>query len=101
MNNAHKIHADYDKPWCWQYEIRLRNLEDDKFWSMLSDEEIANLKPTDFDMYHTDNENEHKEMGEFIKRHEWLGTLPLYPSHYFACRCYYYESAKFFFKIAW
>ena len=86
MNNAHKIHSDYNKPHCWQYDIRLKNFEDDKFWSMLSDEEIANLKSTDFDMYHTDNENEHKEMGEFIKRHEWLGTLPLYPTDWFACR---------------
>lgn len=29
--NELKIHSDYDKPWCWQYDIRLRNLEEDKF----------------------------------------------------------------------
>lgn len=84
--NAHKIHADYDKPHCWQYDIRVKNLEDDKFWSMLSDEEIANLKPTDFDMYLSTDENEHKEMTEFIKRHEWLGTISIYTTHWFACR---------------
>lgn len=86
MNNAHKIHADYDKPWCWQYDIRLKNLEQDKFWSMLSDEEIDSLKPTDFDMYLSTDENEHKEMTEFIKRHEWLGTVGLYVTHWFTCR---------------
>jgi hypothetical protein len=86
MQNTHKIHADYNKPWCWQYEIRLRNLEEDKFWSMLSDEEIENLKPTDFDMYLSTDENEHQEMIEFIKRHEWLGTISQFTTHYFACR---------------
>lgn len=86
MANAHKIHADYDKPYCWQYHIRLQNLEEDKFWSMLPDEEIDSLKPTDFDMYYSDNKDEHKEMTEFIKRHEWLGTISLYTTHWFACR---------------
>ena len=84
--NELKIHSDYDKPWCWQYDIRLRNLEEDKFWSMLSDEEIANLKPTDFNMYLSKDENEHKEMTKFIERHEWLGTISLYTTHWFACR---------------
>ena len=84
--NELKIHSDYDKPWCWQYDIRLRNLEEDKFWSMLSDDEIADLKPTDFDMYLSTDENEHKEMTKFIERHEWLGTISLYTTHWFACR---------------
>lgn len=84
--NKLKIHLDYDKSWCWQYDIRLRNLEEDKFWSMLSDEEIADLKPTDFDMYLSTDENEHKEMTKFIERHEWLGTISLYTTHWFACR---------------
>lgn len=84
--NELKIHSDYNKPWCWQYDIRLRNLEEDKFWSMLSDDEIADLKPTDFDMYLSTDENEHKEMTKFIKRHEWLGTISLYITHWFACR---------------
>ena len=86
MNNAHRIHADYDKPWCWQYNIRLENLEEDKFWSMLSDEEIQNLTPNDFDMYLSTDENEHKEMTKFIERHEWLGDISLYTTHWFACR---------------
>jgi hypothetical protein len=84
--NELKIHSDYDKPWCWQYDIRLRNLEEDKFWSMLSDDEIADLKPTDFDMYLSTDENEHNEMTKFIERHEWLGTISLYTTHWFACR---------------
>ena len=86
MYNAHRIHADYDKPWCWQYNIRLENLEEDKFWSMLSDEEIQNLTPNDFDMYLSTDENEHKEMTKFIERHEWLGDISLYTTHWFACR---------------
>lgn len=81
-----KIHSDYDKEWCWQYDIRKKNLEEDKLKSMLSDEEIENLKPTDFIMYHSENEFEHKEMTEFIKRHEWLGTISLYTTDWFACR---------------
>ena len=44
MNNAHKIHSDYDKPYCWQYYIRLQNLEEDTFWSMLSDEEMMEIE---------------------------------------------------------
>lgn len=44
MDNPHKIHSDYDKPWCWQYDIRLKNFEEDNFWSMLTDKKIGNSK---------------------------------------------------------
>jgi len=80
---------EYEKNHCWQYEIRQRNSEDDIRMSFgLFPEPTENLKPSDFEMSVVDKESKYEfnEISEFIKRHEWLGKMSLYPTHVFAAR---------------
>lgn len=41
---------EYDKEHCWQYDIRLKNLEEDIKLSGLPEDEIKNLKASDFEL---------------------------------------------------
>ena len=86
----------YDKPHCWQYDIRLNNLDDDIARSGLSKEIISNIKIEDFTFHVVNKKNplELKEVKDFIERHEWLGTMSLYPSHIFTAR-YKQDKSKF------
>lgn len=76
----------YGEDHCWQYDIRLRNLEDDLIEADLTMEEMQALKVADFDFYVVTDAEERMECIEFIKRHEWLGTLSQYTTQWFAAR---------------
>lgn len=80
-----KRYSHYDKDHCWQYDIRLNNLQEDIKDSELTIDEIAKLSVKDFEFVYVTDKIKQKEMTEFIKRHEWLGTLSLYTTHWFAC----------------
>jgi len=80
---------NYDKDHCWQYEIRLRNMEQDRVDSGLSDLEIESLVTSDFDFMNITDKPERKLMKEFIERHEWLGNISQFPTHWFGA---YYKS---------
>jgi len=77
---------EYDQDHCWQYDIRVRNLEDDLIEADMTKEEMQALKVSDFDFYIVTDVDERMECVEFIKRHEWLGTLSQYTTHWFAAR---------------
>ena len=47
------------------------------------------LKVSDFKFKHIDDKDERYKMKKFIERHEWLGNLSQYTTHWFAC--YYNE----------
>lgn len=77
----------YDKSHCWQYQMRIDNLEED----------VSNLPPgldytqltiKDFTFRQITSKQDKEEAVAFIKRHEWLGTITQYTTHYFGC---YYE----------
>jgi hypothetical protein len=73
----------YDKPWCYQYDrkLQLYNVEKERLgWT---DEEIANINLNDFVFEYVDSKKDKKEVGEFVKKFEWLGTIPNYPTHWF------------------
>jgi len=75
----------YDKKHCWQYDIRLSNIEQDLIDSNLTLEETSKLKVSDFLFKQVDDKNERDEVKKFIYRHEWLGSLSQYTTHWFAC----------------
>lgn len=77
---------EYDKPWCYQYQRRLDTLEEDKKRYGWTDDDLANISLDDFIFENVTSEEVKKECKEFIERYEWLGTLSLYNSHYFAAR---------------
>jgi len=73
----------YNKEHCWQYDIRLENKKDDIKESGLTDKEIKNIKISDFIFEFVEDKVKRKEMKKFIERHEWLGTLSQYTTHWF------------------
>jgi len=76
---------EYNKDHCWQYDIRLKNIEEDLKLSNLTELEIKSLEVKDFAFSYVDKTNidQCKKIKEFIERHEWLGKLGLYPTHRF------------------
>ncbi len=74
---------EYSEDHCWQYDIRLNNLEQDIEESGLTEEEVNNLSVNDFIFVEVTDKEEQKKMAEFIKRHEWLGNLTQYTTHWF------------------
>ena len=75
--------ASYDKDHCWQYDMRLNNLEDDIVRSGVSRETLTNLRVEDFTFRPLTLPEERKQATEFITRHEWLGNLSQYTTHWF------------------
>jgi len=82
MNNF----KTYNKEQCWQYNIRLENLKDDLQKANLTKEITDNLKISDFTFHKEEKNIIFNEVKEFIEKHEWLGRLSLYPTHFFTAR---------------
>lgn len=78
-------YEEYDKDHCWQYDIRLRNRQKDLEQANLTEEEVSQLTVADFVMKNVLDEQERGQMKQFIERHEWLGNLSQYTTHWFAC----------------
>ena len=72
----------YNKDHCWQYDIRLNNLNDDL--KLLPDGiDYLKLSVRDFVFRNIDNAADKQEAVAFIRRHEWLGDIALNTTHYF------------------
>lgn len=77
---------EYDKEHCWQYDIRLNNIDSDIKASGISKKELNNINIKDFEFKAHDlsiDKSIYKEAKEFIQRHEWLGKMSLYPTYIF------------------
>jgi len=76
---------NYTESHCWQYDIRLRNLKADLQEANFTEEYVKTLKVSDFDFCQVIDKTEQKKLKQFIERHEWLGNLSQYTTHWFAC----------------
>jgi len=76
----------YNKNHCWQYDIRLKNRQDDLNQHNLTEEDVNSLRIMDFDMKFEDKKIVWNEVKYFIEKHEWLGKMGLYPTHIFTAR---------------
>ncbi len=74
---------DYTETHCWQYDIRLNNKKDDLLDAGLTEEQTKCLKVSDFEFKVIEDKKERQETIKFIKRHEWLGSLSQYTTHWF------------------
>tara|TARA_Y100000310_G_scaffold274171_1_gene289966 strand:- start:523 stop:1464 length:942 start_codon:yes stop_codon:yes gene_type:complete len=74
---------DYDREHCWQYDMRLGNLKEDLQACNISPEEMENIQVSDFQFKLIEDKAERQELTAFIKRHEWLGTLSQFTTHWF------------------
>ena len=77
--------ASYQKNHCYQYDVRLKNFEQDLREANLTENEIKDLKVSDFKFEFIQKENKLRchEITKFIERHEWLGKMPNRPTHRF------------------
>jgi len=76
---------NYDKDQCWQYDIRVKNLDKDLKESDFTKEYVETLRVSDFEFVNVEDKKERQELKRFIERHEWLGNLSQYTTHWFAC----------------
>lgn len=79
---------NYQKNHCWQYQIRLDNYEADLLEAGLTLQDADSLRIDDFNFSFVSKSEKTKckEISNFIKRHEWLGKMSLYPTHFFEAR---------------
>ena len=78
--------AEYDKPWCYQYQKRLDTLQEDMDKYGWTEEYVAGISLDDFEFSFIESKEEKDEATEFIKRYEWLGTVGSFPTHWFSAR---------------
>tara|TARA_R110000737_G_scaffold328020_1_gene342543 strand:+ start:54 stop:1010 length:957 start_codon:yes stop_codon:yes gene_type:complete len=80
--------ASYNKEHCWQYDIRLKNTEEDVKSLGFTQEQINALSVKDFFIETIESGDKKKctEVKNFIERHEWLGKMPNRPTHRFVAR---------------
>lgn len=76
----------YNSSQCWQYNIRLKNLESDLKECNLLESDINKLKVSDFELNFEEKSKVYNEVKNFIEKHEWLGKMSLYPTHIFTAR---------------
>lgn len=73
----------YDKAHCWQYEMRMQNLADDLRAAQLTADQVARLTVNDFRFKPLVSDWDRAAATQFIRRHEWLGNLSQYTTHWF------------------
>lgn len=73
----------YEEEHCWQYDIRLNNQKMDLIECGLNENEVSNLRTSDFEFRFVTSKTERKKLTEFIKKHEWLGNLSQFTTHWF------------------
>lgn len=74
---------NYDKDHCWQYDIRLNNLEEDLVEFGLTKEITDNLRVSDFVFSIATERKQELQVRKFIERHEWLGKACGFSQYYF------------------
>jgi hypothetical protein len=79
---------EYTQEHCWQYDIRINNLQKDMELSGLPTTEIEKVRVSDIQIKNITDKSVHKDMIAFIQKHEWLGNISQYPTHWF---CAYYK----------
>lgn len=75
----------YNEEHCWQYDIRLKNFEEDLIECGFTYEYVKTLKISDFSFMNIVDKKEQQNLKKFIERHEWLGNLSQYTTHWFGC----------------
>lgn len=77
---------NYQKDCCFQFDMRCQNLEEDLFFAGITKEDAEKLTVSDFSFCSVVSPEERQLCKKFIERHEWLGTIPPYTTHYFAAK---------------
>ena len=76
---------EYNGEACWQYQVRIDNLEKDLAEAGFESSYTSSLRVSDFNFGIAQTESEKRKFKRFIERHEWLGTISQYTTHWFGC----------------
>jgi hypothetical protein len=79
----HNRFDNYNKKHCWQYDIRLNNLQTDLEEANITDEIAKNIKISDFVFNVAETRKEQLLVRKFIEKHEWLGKACGFSQYYF------------------
>lgn len=82
--------GNYNKNVCWQYHIREQNYLDDLNKVGFSKKYTDELSVSDFNFMEVNSDNSKRDIINFIERHEWLGNISQFPTHWFGA----YHNAK-------
>lgn len=77
---------EYNENHCWQYNIRVDNRDEDLNIIGLNEDIVQELRISDFEFQQENKTVCYQEVKTFIERHEWLGRMSLYPTHFFTAR---------------
>jgi excisionase family DNA binding protein len=79
------LKTSYNESHCYQFDVRLKNLESDLKEAGLTKEEASRLRVGDFEFRFVPREDKEtcQRVKAFIERHEWLGKMPHRPTHRF------------------
>lgn len=79
---------NYEETHCWQYQIRKSNKEIDLIDSNLTEDDVKDIKVTDFtfEFVPKTDKTTVNLIKNFITRHEWLGKISNYPTHFFVAK---------------
>jgi hypothetical protein len=68
---------------CWQYDIRNKNYEEDIKEAGFTKKYVSTLECSDFDFRAIEDIQEREKLIKFIQKHEWLGKISQYTTHWF------------------
>lgn len=74
---------NYKLDYSWQYHMRLQTLNEDLQAHGLDQEQIEQMKVSDFRFTPIESKQDRAEAKKFIERYEWLGNLSQYTTHWF------------------
>lgn len=86
--NPHERFESYQGDKCWQAYVSEVNRSEDLKAAEFTEEEVARLRTSDFEFAYVPSDQKElcSEVKQFIKRHEWLGKLPIWATHRFTAR---------------
>jgi hypothetical protein len=82
----HERFDKYKGDKCWQGHLRELHREEDLKNALLTEEDAAALRTSDFEFEYIPKTDKPKckQLIKFIERHEWLGKMPTWLTHRFA-----------------
>jgi len=87
-NDVSDRFLNYNKPHCWQYDMRLKTLNEDLelIKDIIKVDELSINDDFIFSYIDKNSKVQCKEIVDFIERYEWLGKMPVWVTHRFIAR---------------
>jgi hypothetical protein len=78
-------HPKIESKTCWQYLLREKYFKEDLILHNLTENQISKISINDI-VFNYAGDSDKDEIKQFILRYEWLGRMPMRPTHRFTAR---------------